>query len=180
MSSSSLYKNNYKKLHSLKCLTATGKYDMLCKMARLSITRMKQFYKMLINNLSSPPVIRDSNPSVSRFHTSYDHFRWLKQEFMWQIARGLEAAVILSLQLFVKFELMYHKWIQPCLKGHSLRTTAGSLATGKVKDTAKLRKVHLITRITKLIPLRTTTWCKNQNYVVFRHLLIGVVANWRN
>ena len=69
MSSSSLYKNNYKKLQSLKCLTATGKYDMLCKMARLSITGMKQFYEMLINNLSSPPVIRDSNPSVSRFHT---------------------------------------------------------------------------------------------------------------
>ena len=71
MSSSSLYKNNYKKLQSLKCLTASGKYDMLCKMARLSITGMKQFYKMLINNLSSPPVKR-----LQSICKPISHFVW--------------------------------------------------------------------------------------------------------
>ena len=84
--------------------TATGKYDVMCKMKRLSPTGIKQFYKMSINTLSPPSIIRESNPFVSRFHTTYDLFRWLQQEFMRQIARRLEAAVILSLKLFVNFE----------------------------------------------------------------------------
>ena len=50
---------------------------MLCKMERLSPTGMKQFYKYLQKNLSSPFVLRDPDPFVSRSHARYDHFRLL-------------------------------------------------------------------------------------------------------
>ena len=69
MSFRSLHKNNCEKLQSLKCFihccwkpkTATGKYNVLCKMKRLSPTGIKQFYKMPMNTLSSPSVLRESN-----------------------------------------------------------------------------------------------------------------------
>ena len=95
MSSRSLHKKNSGKLQSLKCFelkfaVADSQIErgntILCKMERPSPTGIMHFYKMPVNTLSPPSVIRDSTP-----------------------------------------------------EGHLLRTTLGSLATEKVKDTAKLR-----------------------------------------
>ena len=75
MSSRSLHKKNSGKLQSLKCFelkfaVADSQIErgntILCKMERPSPTGIMHFYKMPVNTLSPPSVIRDSTPFVSR------------------------------------------------------------------------------------------------------------------
>ena len=104
---------------------------MLCDKERPSSIGIKHFYKMPVNTLYPPSVIRDSTTSVSRSHIPYDLFPLtITGIYVTNSSRPQRSRVTprKAFSVIIRQE-----------EGHSSRTTLGSLATEKVKDTAKLR-----------------------------------------
>ena len=147
MSSRSLHKKNSGKLQSLKCFelklaVADSQIErgntILYKIERPSPTGMMHFYKMPVNTFISPMRYK----RLQSICKPISHSLWPFPLTITGIYVTNSSRPQRSCDTFSK--IIHQIWINesqisPTSFRRALRTTLGSLATEKVKDTAKLR-----------------------------------------